>query len=120
MRSNCHLKYVIVELHIMLLTTLDCCEVAFWYLGHLNVVNVSKLTSQNMDTQHFAFYGTNHWIINTKAVVMRSQFLIITEIIDWDRFFKICLYLSDPDEFLISMPVADIVSNITVLSIFDH
>ena len=64
MWSHSDLKNVVVKLHALLYSTLDCGEVALRHLSHLDMLNITMMARQEMNAQHFTLDRANHIIVD--------------------------------------------------------
>ena len=86
---------------------LDRCEVAFWHFSHLNELKVLAFVEHLTDAQFFAL-----------------EFLVkafsCNNFVDAYGFVHIAFDLSNPHDFLRTIPVAETISYVAILGILDH
>ena len=107
MRTHCDLEQIVEKFQVKSIASFDCTEVGFRHLIHLNVLQIVFLDHANQTKSH-------HFVFFVEGIFIK---VIVLKVPRWDVVLAVLLKLDNPHNFLLDVPVTEMITNDAELSI---
>ena len=108
-RTHCDLEQIVEKFEVKSVSSFDCTEVGFGHLIHLNVLQIVLLDHSNQAKSH-------RFVLFVKRVFIK---VVVFKVPSWDVVLTVLFQFDNPHNFLLDVPVTEMISNDAELCILD-